>query len=383
VTKLRQFERRLAQSERLSSLGEVVAGVAHELNNPLSGVVGYADLLRVQASDPEQIRDLQRIVECALRCQKIVFKLLSFARRHAPEKKYQSLNECVEKVLDLKSYHLRSSRIETLLELDPELPHTSFDFHQIDQVILNLLNNAEQAIRSVRRSGRIVLRTGVEQNHVYLELEDDGPGVREDVQERIFDPFFTTKDIGQGTGLGLSVSYGIVQEHGGEIELRPGSAGPGACFRIYLPIVAGPVAVEEPLLPKPPEDSAVLARRQILVAEDEPVVLELLARLLTDAGAEVTLAQDGEEAWKQLVEHDFDLVITDLCMPNLCGQELYERVAAERPDLMRRFVFATGDLARQETLAFLNGLPNRILTKPLEAETVRRVLSQALAAASS
>ena len=383
VTKLRQFERRLAQSERLSSLGEVVAGVAHELNNPLSGVVGYADLLRVQASDPEQIRDLQRIVESAMRCQKIVFKLLSFARRHAPEKKNQSLNECVDKVLDLKSYHLRSSRIETVLELDPHLPHTSFDFHQIDQVILNLLNNAEQAIRSVRRSGRIVLRTGVEQNHVYLEIEDDGPGVRTDVRDRVFDPFFTTKDIGQGTGLGLSVSYGIVQEHGGEIELRPGRAESGACFRITLPLVSRPTAAEEAPLPKPREDAAPLVGRQILVAEDEPVVLELLARLLTDAGAAVTLAQDGDEAWNQLVEHDFDLVITDLCMPNVCGQELYERVAEERPDLMRRFVFATGDLAREETLAFLKGLPNRILTKPLEAETVRRVVSQAMNAASS
>jgi len=383
VTRLRQFERRLAQSERLSSLGEVVAGVAHELNNPLSGVVGYADLLRLQASDPGQIRDLQRIVESAMRCQKIVFKLLSFARRHAPEKKHQSLNECVEKVLDLKSYHLRSSQIETQLELDPALPPTSFDFHQIDQVILNLLNNGEQAIRSIRRSGRIVVRTGVEQNNVYVEIEDDGPGVREDVRDRIFDPFFTTKDIGEGTGLGLSVSYGIVQEHGGEIELRPGGAGSGACFRISLPLVSGPPAVEDPAPPKTPDESNPLSGRQILVAEDEPVVLELLARLLTDAGASVTMAQDGEEAWKLLVDHDFDLVITDLCMPNVCGQELYERVAAERPELMRRFVFATGDLARQETLAFLNGLPNRVLAKPLEVETVRRVLSQAMAAVSS
>ena len=384
VTKLRQVEKRLAQSERLSSLGEVVAGVAHELNNPLSGVVGYADLLRVQASDPGQIRDLQRIVESAMCCQKIVFKLLSFARHHAPEKKYQSLNECVEKVLDLKSYHLRSSRIDTTLRLDPDLPHTSFDFHQIDQVILNLLNNAEQAIRSVRRTGKIVLRTGVEQNSVYLEVEDDGPGVPGDVEERIFDPFFTTKDIGQGTGLGLSVSYGIVQEHGGEIGLVA-SAGSGACFRVSLPIVKELVAPDapQPAPREPQRDGTRLDGRRILVAEDEPVVLELLARLLTDAGAEVTLAQDGEEAWKLLVNETFDLVITDLCMPNVCGEELYERVAAERPDLMRRFVFATGDLARRETLAFLEGLPNRILTKPLQAETVRRVLAQAMAAASS
>ncbi len=382
VTKLRQVERSLAQAERLSTLGEVVAGVAHELNNPLSGVVGYAELLRSHASDPEQIRDLQRIVESALRCQKIVFNLLSFARKHAPEKRYQSLNDCVEKVLDLKSYHLRSSQIEIVLELDPLLPMTSFDFHQIDQVILNVLNNAEQSIRSVRRSGRIVVRTGTEADGIWLEIEDDGPGISEEIRDRVFDPFFTTKDYGQGTGLGLSVSYGILQEHGGGIELRPPRSGRGACFHIRLPIIEGPA--QQPEMPSRAQSRAshsALAGRQILVAEDEPLVLELLARLLTEAGASVTMAQDGDQAWQLMLDNEFDLVVTDLCMPNVCGQELYERVAAERPELMRRFVFATGDLVRRETLAFLDGLPNRILTKPLEVETVRRVLAQAITTA--
>ena len=383
VTKLRQVERSLTQAERLSSLGEVVAGVAHELNNPLSGVVGYAELLRSQASDPSQLRDLQRIVESALRCQKIVFGLLSFARKHVPEKKYQSLNACVEKVLDLKSYHLRSSQIQTVLELDPNLPQTSFDFHQIDQVILNLLNNAEHAIRAVRRSGKIVLRTRVEGNEVVLEVEDDGPGVPEDLRDRVFDPFFTTKDYGEGTGLGLSVSYGIVQEHGGRLELLPGRPGGGAAFRVSMPI-SGEEQASAPALPaaEARPGKRLLEARSVLVVEDEPVVLDLLARLLTDVGAHVTMAQDGEEAWRLLTSESFDLVVTDLCMPNVSGQELYERVCKERPGLMRRFVFATGDLVRAETLAFLDGLPNRILPKPLEVETVRRVLAQALSAAS-
>jgi PAS domain S-box-containing protein len=379
VTKLRQVEKSLAQAERLSSLGEVVAGVAHELNNPLSAVVGYTELLRAQAEDPAQIGDLQRVVDSALRCQKIVFKLLSFARMHAPEKKYRSLNECVEKVLDLKSYHLRSSQIEIRLELLPDLPRTSFDFHQMDQVILNMLNNAEQAIRSVRRSGTITLRTGREGDRVWLDVEDDGPGVGSDISDRVFDPFFTTKDYGQGTGLGLSVSYGIVQEHGGSIELVPTHNGRGACFRVWLPIVVGPEEPAEPTVTTEADaDPSPLAGRSILVVEDEPVVLELLARLLNDVGAIVTLAQDGAEAWRQLGLEEFDLIVTDLRMPNVSGQELYERVAAERPELMRRFVFATGDLVRQDTLNFLRGLPNRILTKPLEVETVRQVLSQAI-----
>ena len=379
VTSLRQAERSLVQADRLSSLGEVVAGVAHELNNPLSGVVGYAELLRANAGDPEQIRDLQRIVESAMRCQKIVFKLLSFARRQPPEKKYQSLNDCVTKVLDLKSYHLQSAQIATRLELDPDLPDTCFDLHQIEQVILNLLNNAEQAIQAIKRSGTIVVRTGAHEDQVYLEVQDDGSGVPEEERDRIFDPFFSTKDVGKGTGLGLSVSYGIIREHGGKIELRPVDS--GACFRFCLPVVEGP-GQPEPVETLEETPSAMPLRgRRILVAEDEPMVLELFARLLTNEGAEVTQTRDGQEAWERLAHESFDLVVTDLLMPNVDGQQLYEKVAEERPELLRRFVFATGDLMRQDTLSFLEGLPNRILTKPLEIETVRRVLCQALDAA--
>jgi CheY-like chemotaxis protein len=289
----------------------------------------------------------------------------------------------VEKVLDLKAYHLRSSQIQIARELDPALPRTCFDFHQIDQVILNLLNNAEQAIRSVRRSGTIRLCTGFDRDAVWLEIADDGPGVPEDLRDRIFDPFFTTKDYGQGTGLGLSVSYGIVQEHGGSIELLP-RTGRGACFRVRLPLLADAQAGSEPVVVEErPQAASPLAGRQVLVAEDEPLVLELLARLLTEAGAAVTPVHDGAEAWSRLQHDDFDLVVTDLRMPGVGGQELYERAAEERPELLRRFVFATGDLARQETLAFLEKLPNRILTKPFEVETVRRVLAQAVLAGAS
>jgi len=383
VTKLRRVEKSLAQAERLSSLGEVVAGVAHELNNPLSGVVGYAELLRTNAVEPGQIRDLDRIVESAMRCQRIVLKLLSFARKHPPEKKFQNLNDCLAKVLDLKSYHLKSSQIRTDLQLDSELPDTSFDFHQIEQVILNLLNNAEHAVASLRQPGRIVLRTGVSAREVWVSVEDSGPGVPAAVQDRIFDPFFTTKDIGMGTGLGLSVSYGIVREHGGRIELRPPEHGQsGARFVVSLPLVERP-AVEETT---PAQSEAVragsLTGRRILVADDEPMVLELLSRVLEDDGAEVTLAHDGEQAWERLTGNGrtYDLIVSDVRMPHLSGQQLYERVAEERPELISRFVFATGDLAREETVRFLEGLPNRVLYKPLEVETLRRVVTQVIAA---
>jgi len=312
-----------------------------------------------------------------MRCQKIVLKLLSFARKHPIEKKDQDLNECVAKVLDLKAYHLKVTQIETNLELDEHLPRTCFDYHQIEQVVLNLLNNAEHAIGSIKRPGKITLRTGVDAGGVFVEIEDDGPGVPAAVKDRIFDPFFTTKGVGAGTGLGLSVSFGIVNEHGGRIELRQASGDGGAIFHVWLPVVAAESVQARPVQTEVQISSNTLEGCRILIAEDEPVVLDVMARVLQTEGAVVTLARDGEEAWELLNEQEFDLIVADLRMPKVTGQELYERAVTERPDLLRRFVFATGDLAREETVAFLEQVPNRFVAKPLVAETVRQVLTQA------
>ncbi len=378
VTDLRRAEKSLAQAERLSSLGEVVAGVAHELNNPLSAVLGYAQLLQADPARDGLDRDLTRIVESARRCQRIVVNLLSFARKHPAKKMAQDLNACVRKVIDLKTYHLRAARIEAVLELADPLPRAQFDFHQIEQVILNLLNNSEQSIASTGKPGRVVLRSFAIDGEIRFEIEDDGPGVPQSVRHRIFDPFFTTKDIGMGTGLGLSVSYGIVQEHQGRIELLPDRPGGGACFAVTLPRAVEVAAEETAAAVSTPAEKPLLGRR-VLVAEDEPLVLDLFSRLLEADGATVTLARDGEEAWSRILETDFDLIVADLRMPNLDGRALYERVVEEKPSMVRRFVFATGDLVRQESLKFLEGLPNRILAKPLDVDNVRRVLVAAVA----
>ncbi len=377
VTQLRRAERSLVQAERLSAVGEVVAGVAHELNNPLSAVLGYAQLLHAEAKDP-QTHDLERIVDAARRCQRIVWNLLSFARRHPPERRAQDLTTCVKQVLELRAYHLRSSRLEVELDLAEDLPAVLFDFHQMEQVVLNLLNNAEQALVARGGPGRIALRTRAEGSSVVLEVEDDGPGISEGIRDQVFDPFFTTKEAGTGTGLGLSVSSGLVQEHGGRIELLPRGALGGARFAVVLPRAESPV-----FQPAPPADSPALARvlagRRVLVAEDEPAVLDMLARFLADEGAAVTGVRDGQEAWEKLVQSDFDLILADLRMPRLDGRGLYDRIARQRPELLPRIVFATGDVLRQETLRFLEGVPNLILLKPLDLGNVRRALAEALA----
>jgi two-component system NtrC family sensor kinase len=379
VTQLRRAERSLVQAERLSSVGEVVAGVAHELNNPLSAVLGYAQLLRAEAREQEG-RDLDRIVDAARRCQRIVWNLLSFARRHPPERHAQDLDACVRQVLELRAYHLRSSRLEVEVDLAGNLPPVLFDFHQMEQVVLNLLNNAEQALVARGGPGRIAIRTRLLGDGVLLEVEDDGPGIPEGVRDQVFDPFFTTKEPGMGTGLGLSVSSGLVQEHGGRIELLPPGTLGGARFAVTLPR-AQVQAAQAPAPAEQPALAHVLAGRRVLVAEDEPAVLDMLSRFLSDEGAAVTEARDGQEAWEQLDSADFDLILADLRMPRLDGRGLYDRIARYRPDMLPRVVFATGDVLRQETVRFLEGIPNLILLKPLDLGNVRRALAEALGSA--
>ena len=380
VTDIRRAERGLAQVERLSTLGEIVAGVAHELNNPLSAVLGYSELLRRGTEDESQLADLERVVAGARRCKRIVQNLLGFARKHQPERKQADLNASVRKVVELRAYSQRSHGIETILDLNVDLPTTLFDPYQIEQVVMNLVTNAEQAIRedSTRGQGRIIVRTYRSEGGLHVEVEDDGPGIPRDAFPRIFDPFFTTKEIGNGTGLGLSVSFGIVQEHDGHLEARPPVPGRGACFVMRIPCVEGVAADCKEAAAVVANGDTALRGRRILIAEDEPLVRDFLTRLLGLEGAEVVEACDGEEAWEKLAHADFDLVIADLRMPRMDGQELYERIAEERPELLRRLVFSSGDLAREETVTFLRGLPNRLLAKPLQVETVRHVLRRAL-----
>jgi two-component system NtrC family sensor kinase len=267
--------------------------------------------------------------------------------------------------------------IEVVKDWNGSMPEVVIDPSQMQQVFINLLINAAEAMDG---GGRLTISTWFDPINQLIEVEfaDTGHGIDAQNVQRIFDPFFTTKEVGQGTGLGLSVSYGIVQEHDGRIELaRTGED--GSSFTVLLPLLDATREEAAPAHLPESEEPAPLNGCRILVAEDEPVVLELYARLLGAAGAQVTLARDGEEAWEEIGRDEFDLIVADLRMPNLDGQQLYERAAEERPDLLRRFVFTTGDLAREDTVQFLEGLPNRILPKPLQVDTVRRVLTQAIA----
>lgn len=377
VTEERLMQERLLQSEKMASVGQLVSGVAHELNNPLTGIMGFAQLLLAREQDERTRREVETIYTEAERATKIVQNLLSFARRRHAQKELADLNTLVERVLELRNYDLRVRNIEVELELDPHLPGTMVDPDQIQQVFFNIISNAEQAMLTAHSRGRLTVRSRMEDAVVRVTFQDDGPGILQENLRRIFDPFFTTKQAGEGTGLGLTICYGIIDEHGGRIwaESAPGQ---GTAFIVELPVVTGeaPSAPPEEL----EEEARAVPTRTILVVEDEESIQRLLAGLLAMDGHQVDAARNGVEALEKLADRHYDLIITDIKMPEMDGQELYRRLQERDPDLARRTVFITGDTVSTETRRFLERVSNPCLAKPFRIrevrETVERILEE-------
>jgi two-component system NtrC family sensor kinase len=374
IADLKEAQRSLVQAEKLSAIGEVVSGVAHELNNPLAGVLGFAQLLMERPMDARQKRSVDRILESALRCQKVVQHLLAFSRRHPSDKESLSLSRLVEKALDLKAYQLRVNNVRVVRKLAPELPKTMLDGNQIQQVLLNVINNAQHAMVHHRGYGTLTVTTGLRAGKILLEVADDGPGMRSDVLGRIFDPFFTTKPVGEGTGLGLSVSYGIVEDHGGKIW-STSTHGTGTTIHIELPIHSGGSA-EEPIDDTSASPSIPAGRTlRVLAVDDEPVLLELITDTLSRDGHQVETASGGEEALQRIEGRNFDVLILDLKMPEMDGQALFEEIRRRRPDLSERVVFASGDTLHPETRRFIDESGQACVDKPFELEVLKSAVA--------
>ena len=364
----------LLQADKMSALGELVAGVAHEVNNPLCSIMGYAQLALTRELPPDVRRFLGTAASEAERASKIVRNLLTFARKQPPEKKYLNLNEILEKTIELKAYHFRTNQIQVNMELEPGLPRTMLDFHQLHQVFLNLLNNAEQAMLEAGRGGTIRVRSGRLGDRIEVRLSDDGPGIPQDIQIRIFEPFFTTKKEGKGTGLGLSLCYGIIQEHGGSIrvESRPEN---GATFIIELPIVQAPVSHQVAASGNLP---APISPLRILVIDDEPNVQSFLVDLLGGKGHTVDTASDVPEALRKIKTNGHNLIITDMKMPHGSGIQLYRAVVDRSPSLSRRIIFTTGDGISAETQRFVRETGNEMVLKPFKIEEIERAIASAM-----
>jgi two-component system NtrC family sensor kinase len=387
ITESKLLREQVLQSEKMAALGQLISGVAHELNNPLTAVIGYSELLRQEEHLPGILqRGLDTIYDSARRAGRIVQNLLTFARQHRGARLEVNINELLERTLALRAYQLRVNNIEVVKELALNLPPTVADGYQLQQVFLNLIINAEQAMLADHGRGRLVIRTqklpspdlpsSVDAERIIeIAFSDDGPGIPAAHLNRIFDPFFTTKPVGQGTGLGLSISHSIIHDHGGRIHVRsqPGS---GATFIIELPVVrqTGESVTPDAALPLPPK----VTRKNVLIVDDEPTIVSLLREIVAAEGHRVDVAANGAQALTKLQQQPYDLIFCDIKMPYLNGRELYQEMKQCNGALTQKMVFVTGDVIGEETRTFLEHTGSRFIEKPFMADDVIRVMRSVL-----
>ncbi|MGE3960721.1 MAG: response regulator [Dehalococcoidia bacterium] len=372
----------------LESLGELVAGVAHELNNPLTAILGYAQILG-GLEGTEREHALRTIEDEAQRAARIVRNLLSFARQRPGQRRVVNIEEMLRRVIDLRRYALEVDDVHVITRLGL-VPDVMVDEGQFEQVFLNLLGNAQQALQG--RGGEVVVSTWQDGGYVYIAFADDGPGVPEEIRSRIFEPFFTTREVGLGQGMGLAIVYGVVSHHGGRTWVEPNASG-GATFVVEIPLPP----VDEGGAGRPATrpagraatgaghhaDSARRTRpteaRRVLVVDDEGAVRALTREILSATGYEVDTAEGGEEALHLLAEQTFDLIITDLRMPGMDGATLYREVVSRWPELARRVLFVTGDIEGEPGSRSLDASVIRYLEKPFTTRQLLTAVQDALA----
>jgi two-component system cell cycle sensor histidine kinase/response regulator CckA len=401
----------MLQAEKMAALGQTISGVAHELNNPLATILSWAERLAERNVDEKTKQGLEVILAESERAARIVRNLLTFARKRQTTRAMVDLNQVVRETLALRAYEQKVSNIHVVEALTAGVPEVFVDGHQIKQVLLNLLINAEQACIGANGKGTIVVRTthDIDRGSAVLEVSDDGPGIPEDRVGKIFDPFFTTKEVGHGTGLGLTVAYAIVQEHGGRIWVEsrqapspnsqaPASSGApahrspqgggalahrspeggGASFFIELPVTGQHLNTPVTRAPQQPISLEAFKGLRVLVVEDEPALAVAVSEALADAGFTVDRAGDGEEGLTRLTEQRYDLIVCDLKMPRIDGMQFYRAMAAATPALARRVIFVTGDVAGTDAERFLEETGCRWLSKPFRLGDLLRAARDTL-----
>jgi two-component system, NtrC family, sensor kinase len=373
VTDQKMLQDQLIQSEKMSAIGQLVSGVAHEINNPLAGIAAFAQLLLAEKRlHADQKTAAETIYAESRRASRIVQNLLTFARQHKAEKGPTGVNQVLDDTIELRNYELRVRGIDLMRDYDEKLPDTMADAHQLQQVFLNLLTNAEQAMEGMTRAAhRLTVRTRRAGDVIRIEIEDTGPGIPANLMERIFNPFFTTKPTGAGTGLGLSISLGIVRAHEGRIWAENLQGG-GATFVIELPLVAARASGEYTAVPAA---TVTTDRLRILVVDDEMSVRVALQRYLASRGHEVEATASGLDAVSRLAQSPYDAVIVDMRMPDLSGERLYKELHARDPELARRVIFTTGDLVSDPMRRFLDSTGRPCILKPFEFAAFDEALS--------
>jgi two-component system NtrC family sensor kinase len=357
-------QEQLLQSEKMAAVGQLISGVAHELNNPLTAILGYSQLLQAEELTNSRGADyIDKLYKQAQRTHHIVQSLLSFARQHKPERKSVNLNQILEDTLILREYDMKLNSIRIHREFEPSLPVTTGDFHQLQQVFLNIVNNAVDAVVEKGGNGEIWIRTALAGNRLRVEITDNGPGVKD--PHRVFDPFYTTKPVGKGTGLGLSICYGIVKEHGGEIQVR-NSPPRGATFAIVLPILGVSDSLQEDM----PSPSKASAAGTVLLVDHEEAVLQLEQEILRARGVTVRAARTVQEALDLLRRETVDAIVADMKIPGeLSATGLYRWIEENRSELAGRIVFTVSNARDGEISGTLRNSGCSILEKPFSIDS--------------
>ena len=378
VTEQQALETQLVQSEKLAAVGQLVSGVAHELNNPLTSIAGLSEFLLEQKELGKKDRGhLQVIQEQAERAGRIVRNLLTFARKGTGERDLVDLNDVIRRTLSLTAYDLKLKDITVTRELSGALPEVLGDRHGLQQVVLNLVTNAAQAVTENPRDRprEITVSTWFD-GQVHLRVADSGPGIPEHVLQNVFTPFFTTKEPGKGTGLGLSITYSIVESHGGHLTIEPPPAGGGAAFRVDLPPPPAD-AVASAMTPAAAQPAgnpagAHFVKRTILLVDGDPAVQRTIKALFARDGHDVEVAGDPQHALDLAQRGGFDLIITDAraMAPGKRGVLLAEELVAKLPALRERIIVATGDV-RPTTEETLTRLGVRYVRKPFNLRDLR------------
>ncbi len=358
---LRRTQEQLLQSEKMSAVGQLISGVAHELNNPLTAILGYAQLLESEGLNEKAAEFVSKLFKQAQRTHRVVQNLLSFARQRKPQKYDVDVCKVLDETLLLRDYDLKVNNIQLVREVGASIPHVLGDPHQLEQVFLNITNNAVDAMLEAGRGGSLTVKVYSEEGKVQIDFQDSGPGIQE--PNRIFEPFYTTKVVGKGTGLGLSICYGIVREHGGDISAKNAAEG-GAIISVRLPSAVTAAAPRKPL-PQPRRETVV--EGNLLLVEDEEAVLEFERDVLAGAGAQVITSMSCEEMKVQLLNRSFDALVANGIMPGgWTAPRIYEWVKANRPGIEKHILFTFSSITETEVRTFLqqNQIPH--LVKPFE-----------------
>ena len=380
ITQESHLREQLIHSERLAAVGQLVSGVAHELNNPLQAVIGFTELLMEGERRKESRADLERVRAEAHRAAKIVRNLLAFVRRSSAERAPAYVNDLVRATVALRRYEFSMTGLILEEEYAEDLPPVIVSREEIQQVLLNLVLNAEQAMKTTGNPARLRLRTGVSGDMVAIDVADNGPGVPSTVARRIFEPFYSTKGVGEGTGLGLSIALGIAEAHGGSLTLVPdGGIDGGAGFRLCLPaaVVSDNTGLQSAA--GPTASWTAIPGRRALVADDEEALRKLLHRLLTRRGFAVDVAEDGVQAANLIEANRYDVILCDVQMPRMTGTQLFESLRRRLPHLAAAFVLISGDILNGRLQAFVEAAQIPLLSKPFGARNLDLVLEQVLA----